>query len=116
MDKRNCDIVGCLEEKVLTVPGNHDVDRTKLSPMVRDSHKAFKALKQRNDIDRKISDYITNSSSSGTLLSPLANYFTFAQKYGSLPFGDNVLFWEKEFILDDAILKIRGINSALVSE
>ncbi|WP_158799420.1 metallophosphoesterase [Pedobacter sp. L105] len=114
--KKICSITGCEEENVLTVPGNHDVDREKVSVMVKDVHQQFKKLRKRVDIDSKIWEYITNPESAKTLLSPLTNYNTFAQKYGSIPQSDNVLFWEKEFNIDNSILRIRGVNSAFVSD
>ncbi len=114
--ERICEITGCDPENVLIVPGNHDVDRTKLSEMVLDAHNQLKQLKNRNDIDSKISRYVNDKESIKTLLSPLTNYNNFAQKYGSIPHGDNVLYWTKDFRLDNSILRIRGVNSVLVSD
>jgi predicted MPP superfamily phosphohydrolase len=114
--KKICSITGCAEENVLTVPGNHDIDRDKLSAIVRDVHEQFKKLRNRSDIDRKVEKYVTDPESAKALLSPLNNYEAFAQKYGSNPTGDNILFWEKDFKLDNSILRIRGVNSALVSD
>jgi len=113
--KEICSITGCGEENVLTVPGNHDVDRKKISKVLKDTHDKFRSLRNRNSIDSQLSSYIQDVESSKILLSPFTNYNTFAQKYGSIPQGDNVLYWEKDFNLDNSILRIRGVNSALVS-
>jgi len=114
--KKICEITECEQENVLTVPGNHDVDRSKLSVIVLDAHKQLKQLKNRNEIDYKVSQYVNDKESAKTLLSPLTNYNNFAQKYGSIPQGDNVLYWTKDVVLDNSILRIRGVNSALVSD
>jgi calcineurin-like phosphoesterase family protein len=114
--KKICDIVECDPENVLTVPGNHDIERSKVSVMVLDAHKQLKELKTRNEIDHKISQYVNDKESAKTLLSPLNNYNNFAQKYGSIPKDDNILYWTKDVLLDNSILRIRGVNSALVSD
>ncbi len=114
--KKICEITGCEEVNVLTVPGNHDVDRGKVSVMVKDAHRQFKALQNRNDIDTRIEAYVSSTESIGSLLSPLTNYNDFAQKYGSIPEAGNLLFWEKDFSLDNSVLRIRGVNSAIVSD
>ncbi|WP_184547204.1 metallophosphoesterase [Mucilaginibacter sp. FT3.2] len=114
--KKICEITECDQENVLTVPGNHDVDRSKLSAILMDAHQQLKQLKSRNDIDKKIGQYVVDKESAKTLLSPLTNYNNFAQKYGSIPQGDNILYWTKDVLLDNSILRIRGVNSALVSD
>nr|WP_294928979.1 metallophosphoesterase [uncultured Flavobacterium sp.] len=112
---RICTITGCKLENVLTVPGNHDVDRSKINAAVKSIQSLFKGLRGRNNIDRNIADYMADAESAAILLSPLQNYRTFAQKYGSVPDSSNNLYWEKDFNLDGRILRIRGVNSALIS-
>jgi predicted MPP superfamily phosphohydrolase len=114
--KKICELTECELENVLTVPGNHDVDRTKLSEMVLDAHRQMKQLRDRNAIDQKVGKYVKHEDSVKTLLAPLTNYNNFAQKYGSIPKDGNVLYWTKDIKLDNSILRIRGVNSALVSD
>src|ERR1700744_4319606 len=45
--KRLCEIIDCQEENVLTVPGNHDVDRTKIVPLIKTVQKEIKEQKDR---------------------------------------------------------------------
>lgn len=111
-----CKITECDPTYVFTVPGNHDVERSKISVLVRDAHEQIKKLKRRGDIDKKISQYVSDKDAAKTLLAPLNNYNNFAQKYGSIPQGDNILYWTKDVLLDNSILRIRGVNSALVSD
>lgn len=113
--KRICEITGCKEENVLMIPGNHDVDRSKFNPVLKNLHKSFKKLRSRNDIDYQISEFIKDAESAAILLSPFHNYRAFAQKYGSIPEDTNLLYWEKDFNMDNSVLRIRGVNSALIS-
>lgn len=112
--KKVCEITGCTEENVLMVPGNHDVDRSKINPILESLHVTFKSLKKRPGIDYKISKFVQDEESAAILLSPFHNYRTFAQKYGSLP-EENLLYWEKDFNIDNCVLRVRGVNSALIS-
>lgn len=111
-----CEISGCKEENVLTVPGNHDVQRDKLNPLIRDVHSSFKRLRKRADMDKKMEDFMKSPGSAEVLLDPFSNYTAFAQKYGSVPETQNGLYWEKKFELDNCVLRIRGVNSAIVSD
>ncbi|HEX8017800.1 MAG TPA: metallophosphoesterase, partial [Flavobacterium sp.] len=113
--KRICEITGCKEENVLMVPGNHDVDRSKFNPILKNLHQSFKTLRSRRDIDYQISEFIRDPESASILLSPFHNYRAFAQKYGSIPEETNLLYWEKDFNVDNCVLRIRGVNSALIS-
>src|SRR4051812_47098129 len=51
--RKVCGLIGCLEENVLTVPGNHDVERDKICPILQEVQGAFKALRSRPAIDGK---------------------------------------------------------------
>lgn len=109
-----CDITGCKEENVLSVPGNHDVERTKIGPVTKMVHDKFKKSRNRTEIDQALTEILLHKSSSEQLLQPIQNYNSFAARYGALP-ESNLLYWEKNFQLDGRILRIRGLNSALVS-
>ena len=111
-----CKITECPIENVFTVPGNHDVDRSKISIMVKDAQKTLKEYKgNRELIDAKIEQYLKSPADAEILNRPFENYNKFAQKYGSLPEKGNFLYWEHDFVLDGVLLTIRGMNSALVS-
>ncbi|HEX8515185.1 MAG TPA: metallophosphoesterase [Bacteroidia bacterium] len=112
--KSVCKIVDCSVENVLTIPGNHDVERGKICPMVESVHADFKRLRSRADIDHKLGQFLTRGASAG-LLKPFDNYEAFAQRYGAVPERESPLYWEKDFQLNGAKLRIRGINSAFVS-
>jgi predicted phosphodiesterase len=114
--KRICEITGCENEDVFTIPGNHDADRNKHTLAVRNAHDLLKGYKSdRVAIDSKIQEYLQSPVDAATLNSPFENYIEFASKYGSVPEEGNFLYWEHDFVLDNAILSIRGVNSAIVS-
>jgi predicted phosphodiesterase len=111
-----CEITGCANEDVFTVPGNHDVDRDKHILQVRNAHALIKGYKgDRVSIDAKILEYLQSPVDGVILNSPFENYVEFASKYGSAPEEGNFLYWEHDFLLDGSILTIRGVNSAIVS-
>jgi predicted phosphodiesterase len=112
--KKVCKIINCSEENVLTVPGNHDIDRSKICSVVKAIQDTFKQLKSRNEIDEKLKGFLASDESCSIFLKPLNNYLNFAQKFGVVP-DHNPLFWEKDFSIDGEILRIRGINSTLIS-
>lgn len=114
--KKICEITGCMPENVLMVPGNHDINRKALSPIVQAAHDSLRACQSREAIDESLHKYLTDPESARLLLSPLLNYFEFAQKYGAVPADETSLYWEKDFSLDQSILRIRGVNSAVISD
>lgn len=109
-----CKIINCCEENVLTIPGNHDVERGKICPMVEEAHAGFKSLRKRPEIDTKLGRFLEKGAYVN-LLKPFDNYEAFAQRYGAIPERESPLFWEKDFPLNGSKLRIRGINSAFVS-
>lgn len=108
-----CSIVGCERENVLTVPGNHDVKRDEVDPLLEAAQQRFKKLPV-NEIDQELKRYIENSTSWNHIQGPLSNYLQFAQTFGATP-NKNSLFWEKDFPIRDCVLRIRGMNSTIIS-
>jgi len=111
-----CSIVHCDKEYVFPVPGNHDIHRSSISEIVSEIQQKVKTLTKRNDIDTTLEKYLKDSRMMATIIAPLTNYDSFAQKYGGSLSENRSLYWEKE--LNDGqnlIVKIKGINSALFS-
>ena len=109
-----CKICGCLEENVLPVCGNHDVNRDAIGAMLCATHEKFKELRNRIEIDKELHKYLMQDEDFSILLSPLKNYYSFAQKYNAIP-AQNSLFWEKDFHINDIKLRVKGLNSAIIS-
>ncbi len=110
-----CLKTGCNEENVWVVPGNHDVDRSEIKPMVSYLHDRIQEASC-EEIDSTISSLILNDSTAANVLaSPMSEYKKFAEAYGCVPVEAN-LSWTSAIELDQGyFLKLVGINSALVS-
>jgi len=106
-----CEILGCPDEAVWTVPGNHDVDRS-----VIDRSETVQALHQRLRDDVGRLERIQRDAIGGkAIFEPLAPYNDFAEKYES-DFGPDRLAWHKNLPLNDgSCLRLCGLNSALAS-
>lgn len=109
-----CHAIGCSEENVWVVPGNHDVDR-KLT-----TRKVTRALHQgirKNDshVDNELQEIFSDTQSAAALLEPLTEYNTFAGRFGcSISAAKH--YWERDLKLAcGTAVRLRGLTSALVS-
>lgn len=108
-----CGLMGCSEEDIWVIPGNHDVDRdvVKKRGMIQDKHKILRRENHENEIKRLHED----QEAFEAVHRPLAAYVKFASGYGCLP-EPGRLYWEDNIELNDkSILRIRGCNSAIAS-
>ena len=101
------------------VPGNHDVDRAFVDPALPlwDSHVR---LRTSDDpvVWRDIIDKQLHRDPLHTLLAPLKAFNDFAQRYGCRTDAMQ-LAWEITFprhFSDGSLLRLRGLNSALISD
>lgn len=116
-------MVSCDPEWVWVVPGNHDVDRsTARRPVNQGLH--AQARDPQNSVDKVLAAWLEDPTSLETIFRPQQNFLSFAAQF-SCHFGpnrprpgeSNPLFWETGMRLnDDSLLKIRGLNSALISD
>lgn len=109
-----CSITGCKEENVLMVPGNHDIKRSSISPLLKRSQEILKKATSQNEINKEVRFFLSDKSAYNLLTAPFEDYLDFAQKYGSIP-QDKYLYWEKDFPIENITLRVRGINSAFAS-
>jgi predicted phosphodiesterase len=87
-----CRAIGCPDESVWVVPGNHDVDRNVASSKI-----------------------LTDEQSAKALLAPLAEYNTFAARFQCSISAERP-YWERDLSLPcGTIIRLRGLCSALVS-
>lgn len=110
-----CRGVGCPEESVFVVPGNHDIDRhqaaTKLTRML---HEGIRARSEK-ELDDELRVNLTDASTADILFAPIANYNSFAARYKCSISPAN-LFRERDIRLEcGTTLRLRGLNSVLVS-
>lgn len=111
-----CKRIVCTTAQIWMVPGNHDIDRSKITDeSARDMRQQLRAIPV-GEINQKLKAYISSPVSMDLLFSPLSEYNAFAIKFGCAS-SPNPLFWEQDFTLNDgSILRLRGINSTLVSD
>lgn len=114
--RKLCKIVGCKDENVWLIPGNHDIRRKAFDDPVNNSvHKDLRAS-DRDAFDVLTQKFLANDGGKQTMYASLHNYLDFAKLFGCLPQKDQ-LFWEKDFLLNDrSVLRMRGLNSALVCD
>lgn len=110
-----CESVDCPPENVWCVPGNHDVHRPTIDAdrTIRNCHHELRTCDPR-DIDSILNDYVR--APHDVLYAPLREYNAFAQKY-NCPVDHSTPWWEEEFELNDgSMLRLRGLNSTLISD
>lgn len=114
--QRLCGKLGCPPESIWTTPGNHDVDRS-----VVDGSYLLSALHQRlrpadpQKVDAELRGVLEDPEAAPLLFRPIKNYLDFAAKF-RCDIGPTALYWEHDLILNDgSTLRLRGLNSTLVS-
>jgi len=110
-----CQAVGCEEQHVSVVPGNHDIDRSISGGVITKLlHERIRSLKG-PAIDSALRTYFSDAQSAGALLAPLAEYNVFAQPYGC-DISAEEPFWQRELRLAcGTTIRLRGLCSAFVS-
>lgn len=111
-----CDRVDCSLEEVWVVPGNHDVDRGVItkSSAIQDRHDKFRRIDP-SEIDLELQRYMSDESARESIFEPLKNYNTFAKVF-SCQISADVPVWHDDLKLNDgSILRLRGLNSTLIS-
>lgn len=114
-----CDAAGCDRQEVLVCPGNHDIDQRviKDNPLIQDGHDAVRRPDKYYERERALEQRLAQKDARSLFYAPLAAYNDFAARYQCSFFADeNNFVWQRDFQLnDDSTLRIRGLNSALLS-
>lgn len=110
-----CRAIGCPDENVWVVPGNHDVDRKIAnSKVTKTLHESVRA-KHGPALDKELREILTDDSSAKALLAPLAEYNNFAARF-QCSISAARPYWERDLSLAcGTIVRMRGLCSALVS-
>ena len=110
-----CKRIGCDADHVWVVPGNHDIDRARLTPLVRTVQNSIQTAAPRN-LDRQIRQFIHEDPTGAAVLErPLSAYYKFSSIYGCKPKPGN-LSWTYDLPLGMGYtLRLVGLNSALLS-
>lgn len=109
-----CRAIGCAEESVWVVPGNHDVAREKTKrKLTRMLHQGVR--KDASDVDKELREIFSDAQSAAALLEPLADYNKFAGRFGCSISAEKH-YWERDLTLACGTpVRLRGLTSALVS-
>ena len=104
-------------ERIWTVPGNHDVHRKSIenSFLIQGIHKDLRSSIE--TVDEKLAGYMAKDEEAKKLIfKPLQSYNDFAAKF-ECDINPDKPFWEEDVTLNDgSVLRIRGLNSTIVSD
>ncbi len=112
-----CKAVGRDLSYVYCVPGNHDVDqsRVKKSELLADIHARLQSIDP-SQIDQKLLKYIGDERGKAMLYETIEEYNIFARLLGC-EISPESPTWTADFDLDDgSILRVNGLNSSMVSD
>jgi predicted phosphodiesterase len=111
---RTCELVGCEPERVLCVPGNHDVDRDEHDRVHAAVRGRLRALPSAQLSD-ELRGLLNEPRGADLLLSPLATYSQFALRYGC-ELADDRPTWRRRFTLEGREVLVHGLTSAWVCD
>lgn len=110
-------VAGCTLNDVFVVPGNHDVDRSRIRSerAIQNAHAAVKtAVDHRRE--REVMEQFRDPQTGSSLLAPLDAYNRFAARFNCQVYSPDKLRWHQERKLsDDFRLRIYGLTSTLLS-
>ena len=113
---RACEAIGCAPSSVFVVPGNHDVDHSEISLVVKDIHDRIRSAKDR-ELNNVLSTYGRDETMAAQLLTKLADYRAFAAGYDC----DFESFENPHWVRDTSVvgapaIRFVGINTVLLSD
>lgn len=106
----------CPLERIFVVPGNHDVDRTRISSsrQIRNIHKAIKDAQPLYRY-RELQAQLAEAATGRALFEPIAAYNEFAARFNCQVFHER-LAWKQDLDLAPGMtLRIHGLTSTLLS-
>jgi predicted MPP superfamily phosphohydrolase len=112
-----CEVGGCAEAHVWTVPGNHDVDWSRItgSPMI-DEFQIHMGSCEVAAIDWELRRRVGAEEHREVLVSPFSNYNDFALRYQCMTQAEAIAWIDEETLqLGPYPVHIVGLNSALIS-
>lgn len=110
-----CRAIGCPDESVWVVPGNHDVDRKIANKKVTKTFHESIRSKRGHAIDTELREILSDAQSASALLAPLGEYNTFSARFQCSISAERP-YWERDLVLPcGTIVRLRGLCSAFVS-
>ena len=121
-----CGAAGCAPRSVMVCPGNHDVNQDvadgELVGGLRALIRSAEPLNVADEAarwsrhDKILGRVIADTSSAVQIGGPFVEYNDFAARFGcGCDPSAKQLFWEKSFLLGQLTVRVRGLNSALLS-
>ena len=114
--KELADACGCPMTRVFVVPGNHDIDRSKIinSTAVRNAQAAIvNALDHHRE--RELREQFTDPETGRHLLAPLSAYNEFAKLFNCQVYSPDRLGWQQDLPLGAGVkLRLHGLTSTLL--
>jgi hypothetical protein len=104
-----CRAIGCADENVWVVAGNHDVDRKIAKRKVTKTiHESIRS-KRGTGIDDELREILSDRQSANALLDPLGEYNAFAARYQCSVSAERP-YWERDLVLAcGTIIRLRGL-------
>jgi predicted MPP superfamily phosphohydrolase len=116
---RLCKVGGCPPDAVYVAPGNHDVDQSiiRANSLLQDAHDAIRAKATPVESEAALLRRLEEPDARTLFYAPLRDFNEFAARYECSFFADKDSYaWEHPLTLNDgSVLKIRGLNSAILS-
>lgn len=107
--------VGCKKNRIYVIPGNHDVDWTKLKGAARNAARAISGAGDDFARERELNAQLAEQDSGENLFASIEAYNIFASKYDCAS-NPNRLRWTQELKIDSrTVLKLHGLNTTLIS-
>ena len=110
-----CGIVHCPVERVVCVPGNHDINRESQDSL-HDAARFFLRHTQPQELSDQTHRLLTEQRGADLLFSTLENYNEFAIQYGCSIGPSQITWTPKSFSLGDREILIYGITTCWVSD
>jgi predicted MPP superfamily phosphohydrolase len=110
-------LTGCLTQDVWVIPGNHDVDRSKVeaSDLIKEFHREMRDC-ERASIGPLMHQRLADQAAGAVYLSPLDSYVAFATSYGC-DISPKTPWWDCAIPFENGgFLRIRGLTSVLISD
>ena len=109
------ELIGCPPDKVVCVPGNHDVDRG-VQDLTHDALRHQLRTIPPRELSDKLLALLRDPQASGPLFRPFAAYNEFALAYGCDISPQKPVYAPKVFELGSRRLQVHGITSSWVSD
>lgn len=108
-------LIGCQSDRVVCVPGNHDVDRGKHNAIHGSVRQQLRTVSA-EQVSDTLAGLLLETGSGETLLAPFDGYNRFALPYQCDISASQPTFAPKTFPLGETTVQVHGVNSAWIAD